>query len=196
MPTSIANTNSLSHDKPYLLKFFSSIGLFMFSGLLSSYLYYQFQERGGVLFPGLLFTSSTILIFLLTKKVFTTKKVLTYYLLMNLTYLVIWVLTMLSSWFAALGGIVTAGAGAIMTFILTDKFIVNIKYNKVHLFIIGGLAFLTTDILYFTISNIFEKTPIEYIFKVENSPNTLFLEVFVFWHTLVGTKLFLTLRKV
>ena len=159
-------------------------------------MYYQFRENGGVLFPGLLYTSTTIIIFVLTKKVFTTKKLLTYYLLMNLTYLVIWLLTMISSWYVFLGGIVTAGTGAIMTFILVDKFIVNIKFNKVNLFVIGGLAFLITDILYLIFSNSYEKTPLEYIFRAENSPKTLFVEVFVFWHTLVGTKLFLTLNKV
>jgi len=196
MPTSFTKTDTLLHDKIYFIKLFFSVGLFICSGLVSSYLYYQFQEKGGVFFPGLLYTSTTIIIFVLTKKTFTAKAILTYYLLMNLTYLAIWLLTMLSSWFAFLGGIVTAGAGAIMTFILVDKFIAKIKFNKVNLFIIGGLSFLIIDILYFTFSNSFEKTPIEYIFKVENSPNTLFLEVFVFWHTLVGTKLFLTLNKV
>lgn len=59
-----------------------------------------------------------------------------------------------------------------------------------------GLAFLITDILYITFSSTFDKTPIEYFFKVENSPNTLFLEVFAFWHTLVGAKLFLTLSEI
>jgi hypothetical protein len=106
-----------------------------------------------------------------------------------------WLLTILSSWFGAILGIATAGAGAIITFMLTDRFITSIKYDKAHLFIIGGLAFFITDILYIIFSDAFDKTPIEYIFKVETSPNTLFLELFVFWHTLVGTKLFLTLHK-
>ena len=114
---------------------------------------------------------------------------------MLLTYLVVWLLTMLSSWFVAICGPVTAGFGAIATFILTDKFIAKIKYNRVHVFLIGGLAFLLTDILYFTFSNTYDKTPIEYIFKVQIEPATLFLELFTFWHVLVGTKLFLTLSK-
>jgi hypothetical protein len=195
MPTSIVNTNTLSNHKTYLIKLFISVGLFIFSGLASSYLYYQFPESGGSFFPGLLYTSSTILIFLLTKKTTKTKELLIYYILMNLTYLVIWLLTMLSSWLVLLGGILTAGTGAIITFILVDKFVVNIKFSKANLFMIGGLAFLITDILYFTFGNIYDKTPLEYIFRVATSPNTLFVEVFIFWHTLVGTKLFLTLQK-
>ena len=195
MPTSIANTNTLPHDKTYFIKLFISVGLFLCTGLTSSFLYYIFQQKGGVFFPGLLYTSSTILIFLLTKKVITIKKLLIYYFLMNLTYLVIWFLTMISSWFAFLGGILTAGAGALMTFILVDKFIVNIKFNKVNVFAIGGLAFLIIDILYFVCSSISDMTPGQYIFKADNPPNTLFFEVFIFWHTLVGTKLFLTVYK-
>jgi hypothetical protein len=155
--TVVTNTKTSSYDKTYLLKLFFSISLFLFSGILSTYLYYRLQDKGAVYFPGLLYTSSTIVIFLLTKKSLRLKNVLTYYFLMILTYLVIWLLTMLSSWFVAFCGIVTAGIGALTTFMLTDKFIVNIKYNKLHVFIIGGLAFLITDILYFVFSNTLDK---------------------------------------
>jgi hypothetical protein len=191
----ITNTMTLPHDRLYFLKLSITLILFLVSGVLSTYLYYYLQGKGGIYFPGLLYTSTTILIFLLTKKEFQTKNLLKYYFFMVLTYLVVWLLTMLSSWFVAICGPVTAGFGAVATFMLTDKFIAKIKYNKVHVFIIGGLAFLLTDILYFTFNNTFDKTPIEYIFKVEVEPATLFLELFSFWHVLVGTKLFLTLSK-
>ena len=174
---------------------FISILLFLVSGGLSTYLYYSLQNKGGVFFPGLLYTSTTIIIFLLTKKELQTKTLLKYYFLMILTYLIVWLLTVVSSWFVAFCGPVTAGFGAIATFILTDKFIAKINYNKVHVFVVGGLAFLLVDILYFTFSHTYDKTPIEYIFKVEIEPATLFLELFAFWHVLVGTKLFLTLSK-
>ena len=103
---------------------------------------------------------------------------------------------MLTSWYAVFGGIVTAGAGAVMTFILADRFVVHIKFNKVNVFVIGGLAFLVTDVVYFTFTR--DKIPIEYIFKATNTlnPKTLFVEVFIFWHTLVGTKLYLTVCKI
>lgn len=182
---------TLPNDRLYIFKLFIAITLFLVSGGLSTYLYYSLQGKGGVYFPGLLYTSTTVIIFLLTNKDLQTKNLLKYYLLMIVTYLVIWLLTMLSSWFVAFYGPVTAGFGAIATFILTDKFITKISYNKVHVFIFGGIAFLITDILYFT----FDKQPIEYIFKVQVEPATLFLELFVFWHVLVGTKLFLTLTK-
>ena len=191
----IANTTTLPHDRLNILKLFVSIILFLVSGGLSTYLYYTLQGKGGVYFPGLLYTSTTIIIFILAKKDFQPKNLLKYYFLMVLTYLVVWLLTMLSSWFVVFCGPVTAGFGAIATFMLTDKFITKIKYNKVHVFIIGGLAFLLTDILYFTFNNAYDKPPIEYIFRVELEPATLFLELFAFWHVLIGTKLFLTLSK-
>jgi hypothetical protein len=194
--TVIINTMTLPRDRFHFFELTISIILFLVSGGLSTYLYYSLQGKGGVYFPGLLYTSTTILIFLLTKKKIQTKNLLKYYFLMILTYLVVWLLTMASSWFVAICGPVTAGFGAIATFILTDKFITKIKCNKIHIFLIGGLAFLITDILYFTFSNTYNKTPIEYIFKVEIEPATLFLELFTFWHALVGTKLFLTLSKV
>ncbi len=186
---------TLHHDRLYFFKLSISLFLFLVSGGFSTYLYYSLQNKGGVYFPGLLYTSTTILIFLLTKREFQIKNFFKYYFLMMLTYLFVWLLTMLSSWFVAVCGPVTAGLGAIGTFLLTDKFITKIKYNKVHVFIIGGFAFLLTDILYFTFRNTFDKAPIEYIFKVEVEPAMLFLELFPFWHVLVGTKLFLTLSK-
>lgn len=189
------NTTILPHDKLHILKLFIPLMLFLVSGLLSTYLYYSLQGKGGVFFPGLLYTTTTILVFLLTKKEFQSGNVLKYYFLMMLTYLVVWFLTMVSSWFVAFCGPVTAGFGAIATFILTDKFITKIRYNKVHIFIFGGLAFVITDILYFTFSNTYDQTPVEYIFKVEIPPEILFLELFPFWQVLVGTKLFLTLSK-
>ncbi|HEX7902325.1 MAG TPA: hypothetical protein VF487_00500 [Chitinophagaceae bacterium] len=185
----------MPHDRHYYSKLFISITLFLVSGGLSTYLYYNLQGKGGVYFPGIFYTSTTIIIFLLTKRDFQIKNLLKYYFLMLLTYLVVWLLTMLSSWFVVFCGPVTAGVGAIATFILTDKFITKIKYNKIYVFIVGGLAFLLTDILYFTFNNIYDKPPIEYIFKVEIEPAMLFLELFAFWHVLVGTKLFLTLSK-
>jgi hypothetical protein len=195
MQTAVSNINALPRRPAFFIKFLISVVLFLSSGFLSSYLYYRFQNRGGVYFPGLLYTSSTILVFLLTKKIFTIKNLLIYYILMNLTYLVIWFLTMLSSWYASLGGIFIAGTGAVITFALVNKFVTAIKFSKANVFFAGGLAFLITDILYFSFSGRFEKTPAEYIFKIDSSPGVLFFEVFVFWHTLVGAKLFLTLHR-
>lgn len=114
---------------------------------------------------------------------------------MLLTYLVVWFFTMLSSWFVIICGPVTAGFGATATFILADKFIVKIKYNKIYVFILGALAFLLTDLIYFIFSTTYDKTPVEYIFNAEIDSAVLFLEFFTFWHVLVGTKLFLTLSK-
>ena len=133
---------TLPRDRFHFFELTISIILFLVSGGLSTYLYYSLQGKGGVYFPGLLYTSTTILIFLLTKKKIQTKNLLKYYFLMILTYLVVWLLTMASSWFVAICGPVTAGFGAIATFILTDKFITKIKYNKIHIFLYRWTCFL------------------------------------------------------
>jgi hypothetical protein len=195
MLTSQTNIESLQQDKGFLFRLFISVGLFLCSGLASTYLYFQFNKTGGGFFPGLLYTSFTILIFVFSKRVSSTKNLLIYYVLMNLTYLAALLLTFLSSYVGALVGIITGGVGAVATFILTSKYIVNIKFKKLTVFMLGGLAFLLTDLLYFIFSSIHEKTPLESIFQVDVSPSTLFAEVFIFWHPLVGTKLFLTIQE-
>jgi hypothetical protein len=166
--------------------------LFFISGLISSYLYYKLQKTGGVFFPGLLYTTSTVIIFATCNISLKLKELSIYYFLMNLTYLTIWLATMMTSWFAFIGGIITAGFGAILTFILTDKYIIELSYDKTRIFIYGGVAFLIVDIISWT----FEKTPIEYFFKIEGSVDTLFGDVFIFWHLIVGMTLTLTLKKV
>lgn len=176
-------------SRTFWLKFLISTALFIFSGTASSYLYYRFNDSGGAFMPGLLYTSSTILIFLSAGKSFSIKNLAIYYALMNLTYLVLLFLTFFSSYFGFFVGIVTGGIGAMITFYLTGRFISNIKWGKPNLFILGGLAFLITDILYFTFSSTFDKTPIEYLFRINNPPATLFVEVFIFWHSIVGTRL-------
>src|SRR5690606_30843610 len=195
MLMSQTHIDTLRQDKGFLFRLVLSVGLFLFSGLASTYLYYQFNKTGGAFFPGLLYTSSTVLIFVLTKKVTSTRNLFIYYGLMNLTYLAAVLLTFLSSYFGVFVGIITGGAGAVITFILTSKYIVNIKFRKLIVFILGGLAFLMTDILYFIFSSVYDTTPIESIFQADISPGILFCEVFVFWHVLVGTKLFLTLQE-
>lgn len=114
---------------------------------------------------------------------------------MMLVYLSIWLLTMLSSWFVFIFGPVTAGIGALACFWLTDKFITKIRYDKVHVFLIGALAFVITLILHSIFISSFDKSALEYIFKLEISPSILFMELFIFWHVMVGTKLFFTLSK-
>ena len=188
--------DSLKYGKRFLIRLFISMVMFLYSGVLSSYLYYQFQKTGGAFFPGLLYTSSTLILFVITNQVTKPRKLLIYYLLMNLTYLALLFLTFLSGYFSGLVGIITAGTGAILTFMLTDKYIVRIKYNKLILFLLGGMGFLITDLLYYIFTARFEQTPLERIFHANVSPGSLFSEVFVFWQTIVGIKLFLTVPKV
>jgi hypothetical protein len=186
----------LTPDKPSFFKLTISVVLFLVSGLLSTWLYYHFSQTWGIIAPGVLYTCTTVLIFLLTKKKLQLQSLTTYCTLMILTYLVVWAVTMFSSWFVVACGILTAGAGAVATFMLANKFITKIPVSTGRIFITGGLAFLVTDILYYTFSYTFGKKPIEYLFNARNDPETLLIELFVFWHVFVGTRLFLTLSKV
>ena len=195
MLTSEAHIDTLEQNKGFLFRLLICTGLFLFSGLASTYLYYKFNKTGGAFFPGLLYTSSTVLIFVLNKRMASIKNLLIYYGLMNLTYLAALLLTFLSSYFGAIVGIITGGMGAVVTFILTSKYILTLKFKKWSVFAFGGVAFLLTDILYFVFSSTYKRTPLEQIFQTDIVPSVLFAEVFIFWHLLVGIKLLFTMQE-
>jgi hypothetical protein len=168
--------------------------LFLFSGLASSYLYYRSTDtenfNAGALFPGLLYTSVTIIIFAFSKKIYSFKNLLIYYLLMYATYLAAYFLTLCSSWFSFILGNVISGTGAVVTFILTDKYISPLKFSRLKVFIAGGVSFLLVVLWGLT----FEKTPVEYLFGLEGSVNTVYGDVFIFWHSIVGATLYVTMK--
>lgn len=185
----------MSTKKTYYINLLLSAVLFLFSGLLSAYLYYRLPENGGAFFPGLIYTSCTVLLFVRLKIVPSQKALLSYYLFMNLTWLLIWILTMASSWFAFLGGLLTTGAGAVISLMLTHKFIVPIKFERVHVFLLGSLAFAITDLLYMGEGTLYDKKPLEYFWGVTDEPVNLFTEAIIFWQLIIGLRLFLALRK-
>jgi hypothetical protein len=195
MSVPLANTNSLQHTKAYWIKFVFSIVLFLISGFVSTWLCFRYQDSEMIFWPGLLYTSTTILVFLLTGKSFTIRKLLIYYLLMNLTYIVLFLLTWLSSYFGIITGIIAGGIGALVTFRLTERFITPIRFKRSKLFIAGGLAFLVTEMLYIFFRSILDNAPFEYFSGMESSVSTLFAEVYIFWHPMVGTMLCSTLLK-
>ncbi len=172
------------------------ITIFIAAAILSTYFYFTPRQNMFIsIFPGLIYTSATVIVFLLMKKITSVLNLFYYYCLMIVTYYVIWILTIYSSYGAFLIGILTAGVGSLVTFLLADKFITRIPFNKRNVFIIGGLSFLITDILLFSWNSIFDKAPIEYIFKLAHSDDTIYGEVIFFWQLFVGTKLVLTLKR-
>jgi hypothetical protein len=176
-------------------KLLPAVALFLISGIGSSILYYKFQASFGGFVPGIFYTCSTIAIFSSVKETFQIKKLLIYFGLMNLTYLAALLLTFFSFYFGFLAGIVTGGLGAIVSFMLANKYVVGIQFNKKSIFIWGGVPFIITDILYWVSNSLYDTTPCDYLFKIDISPGVLFFEVFIFWHVLVGTKLFLTVWR-
>lgn len=186
-------TTISSNQNAKVWKLFAIILLLLLSGCLSTYFYCKFFRSGGVLFPGILYTSTTFLIFLITKTKLQLRVLTIYFVLMILTYLLIWLLTIASMWFVVFFGPVTSGIGTIATFLLTDKFIRKIKYDRVHVILIGAVAFILTEVLHYAFINVFEATPTEYFLNVEFEPGIIFSELFIFWHVMLGTKLYLAL---
>jgi hypothetical protein len=188
--------NPLNEKRPIVRKWIPTIAaflLFSLSGLLSVFLYFSFSGADGFIFPGLLYTSSTVLLFAALKIPFTAKKITWYYFLMIATYLGIWLITLISSWFGVIMGIVTAGTGSMITFYLTDRFIKRIAYDRNIVFAWGSLAFLLTDILYW--SSPADGSPYCDWVEIESEPAALFGEVFFPWHVIVGLNLLYVLWK-
>jgi len=120
---------------------------------------------------------------------------MSYYLFMNLTWLLIWILTLVSTWFAVFIGLVTTGAGAVISFMLTNKFIVPIKFERMHVFLLGSLAFAITDLIYMGNGPLYDKRPLEYLWGTNDQPAVLFTEAIILWQLIIGLRLFLALRK-
>lgn len=183
-------TTSNNIKSPFLPLLLSSL-LFLFSGLLSAYCYCRFYAFGGVFIPGIIYTSSTILFFVSFRIPVRDKEWLMYFLKMNLIYLIVWVLTMISSWFVIIFGVLTAGGGATSTFILTDKAITKFPFSRTAVFIAGGTSFLLVDII--ALNTDFSLT--DYIFNQRWSFNVFFADIFIFWQLITGIMLAIHLRK-
>lgn len=113
---------------------------------------------------------------------------------MILTYYGTWIITAYSSYFAFILGIVTVGAGALITFILTKKLITKTSFNRWHVFLIGGLSFFVTDIVLWCFNALIDKSPVAYILDLDSSNNAIYGEVIFFWQLFVGVKLVFMLR--
>lgn len=182
-------------SKPLLL-FKTILGIIIFLTTATISVYYYFVPPPGIteLLPGLLYTSATIIVFVLFRRTAPIINFLLYYFLMIVTYYAIWIITIYTSYFAFILGIVTAGIGAWITFILTEKLITKTPFNRRNVFIIGGLSFLVTDIVRFSYSDD-SKSIVDYIFNIAPSTDAIYGEVIFFWQLFVGIKLVLILRK-
>ncbi|HVX51524.1 MAG TPA: hypothetical protein VHB48_15280 [Chitinophagaceae bacterium] len=179
-----------------IFKIAPGVILFMLAAITSTYLYVNSKMSFTIISPGIIYTSTTILVFVITRKITSILSLLLYYCLMITTYFLIWIATLYSAFFAFIAGILTAGAGALISFALADKFVTRLSFSKRNIFIIGAASFLITDIFIFSFSNAFDKSPIQYIFNLEYSDRTLYAEVIFFWQLLVGAKLVFTLQKI
>jgi hypothetical protein len=181
----------LPKDRYFIINLIIVFLLFATTGFISGWIYFHYHEDGGIFFPGLLYTSGTGVVLLLAQTKFSFKGFLQYYFLMELCYVVIYYLTLLSSWFAPFCGIATAGAGALLSFIIMDKYVTPISYDKWKTFWVGGIAFVLTDTVHFTAG----RGLLSYYFNEEASIWTLYTDIFIFWQVMVGIYLLITLHK-
>lgn|GEM_PF-3141898 len=165
--------------------------IFLLSGLLSAYTYCRYYHYGGVFMPGFIYTSATILVFVIYRVPLRLKDGLVYFSLMNLIYLSIWLLTMVSSFFALFGGIITAGLGAHLTFFRTEIIVRNFQFSRLAVFIAGAISFGIVDII--SLSS--EITLTDYLFNHHWSGDILFADIFIFWQLITGIMLAIHLRK-
>ena len=169
--------------------------LLLLTGFISAYFYYTYPDAGWLLNPGVFYTSATVLIFFLTHTSYTIRNLLIYYLLMVLTYMIVYILTLYSSWFVLICGHFTAAAGSLLSFMLVNKFIKPIQYNKWLIAGAGALSFLLTVLQKIVFSFYTDKWPLEFIFKPANERSPFYAEVFIFWQVLTGICLFTVLEK-
>jgi hypothetical protein len=134
------------------------------------------------IFPGLLFILTTIICSLFITRL-ALRPTLEFSGLAFLLYLGVFYLTLVSSYFAFVVGMLTGGFGAMLYFALYNDFIKTINYRKKGVFILGSLAFILNDFLLFT--------PIRNIdagfFSKDITGN--FSATFFIWQIVIGTAL-------
>jgi hypothetical protein len=185
--------NSTLHPKVSGITIAAAVIVFLLSGLISSYLYCKMYETIGVIFPGIIYASATIIVLIICKVPVKATSWLMYYVLIVVIYLAMWILTMFSSWFAFLGGIITSGTGAILVFYITNRYIIKFHYSKSKVFIAGAIAFLIADILALSIQD-----PVMGFFVTPEDPSSialLYADVFFHWHVIVGLIFIFTLKN-
>ena len=109
---------------------------------------------------------------------------------MNALYLLTWLVARTTEFFFPVFGILLSAASALVSFVITQKFITGSDLNKGFVFFTGGLSFL----LFILASSIFKPSPIQYFFNIEGSSYTIYGDVFIFWQLVVGATLSFELR--
>ena len=179
-----------------LLKTIIGIVVFICAAFFSTYFYFIPKENiFKSIYPGFIYTIGTVIVIFLFKKVPSLLNFIFYCCLMVATYYMIWVLTIYSSYLSFIVGILTAGGGSLITFFLADKYITKVSFNKRNVFIVGGISFFLTLILLYSWNSVYDSPPIEYIFHLQFSQDTIYGEAIFFWQLFVGIKFVLTFQR-
>ena len=171
--------------------------VYSITGLISAYIFYSGNDD--VLFGvicglpsvgiicGLPFIFTTIVSLLITKNKLTLKSATLFITLSYLGYLFVFFITYLSFFLSFIVGLVTAGLGSLIVFVLFDRYIKPISINNRAIFSIGLLSFLFQDAVLFLskFSDFFNS----HVIDTSNSTNHTFAATYFFWQLFVGLRL-------
>lgn len=168
------------------------ICLYVFSGLLTAYLYQGVDlGKAGLILPGVIYIVATLVMFILTNTKIRRRDLGFYVITMLALYIVVYFATFYTMGIADISGIITCGLGSLLSFLLTEESIIRIKYNSFLIFLLGAGSFGLNDIL-------LQKDIAEVlrpVYNVKRDPLTMFAGAFFFWQSIVGIKLYLTVRS-
>jgi hypothetical protein len=173
------------------IKLAIAVILFIYSGVGSAFIYTRFFESFGMYLPGLVFSFATVAVFCTFQISIDLKQLLKYCVFINLTYIGALFATLFTVWFAFITGFITAAIGALLTFVIINKYIIELRFKKTTAILVGAGSFLITLV----IGMVFDKTVVEFFFGFSDSMATAFADIFIFWQISVGTTLIVVIKK-
>lgn len=158
--------------------------LFFLCASTSTYIFHLNDDYISVtgLFPGLLFIATTIICSAFVTRL-TLSPTLKFVGLTYLLYVVIFYMTLFSSYSVFFVGIITGGLGSFGYFAIYNDLIKKIKYNKKAVFALGTLAFLINTIILLTPIRKIDST----FFR--NDLTGMFSIPFFIWQYIIGVAL-------
>ena len=143
------------------------------------------------LLPGIIFTTATIVTFVLQDITIKPKELFVYIVVMELIYLIFFYLTLFSLGLFFIIGILAGGAGANAVFYIINWTIFPIVYSERRVFLLGGLSFLIYDILIVAgVGNITGR-----FIGLNNYIDSALTIVFVTWQIIIGMEIFYQTKK-
>ncbi|MBS1636024.1 MAG: hypothetical protein JST26_08925 [Bacteroidetes bacterium] len=158
--------------------------LFLLTGIASMFMFNRGDEflfPYGI-FPGLLFVLTCMLCGSAMTSI-SAGRMLKFFFSAGMVYIILFLITLYSSYIAFAVGIFTGALGALAVFSLYNRFIHPIQYRRFEVAALGATAFIVNDIIVFT--QIRELAPA--FFRKDMTGN--FSAVYLVWQSVIGFKL-------